>query len=75
MADIVHARDDQSIVGAGRSAVPRQTGAADRRNEPPRTDAGTLTLHWLVATAFIVSLLTGIRIAADSPTAVVSKWL
>jgi cytochrome b subunit of formate dehydrogenase len=75
MADIVHARDDQSIVGAGRSAVPHQTGAADRRNEPPRTDAGTLTLHWLVATAFIVSLLTGIRIAADSPTAVVSKWL
>jgi cytochrome b subunit of formate dehydrogenase len=75
MADIVHARDDQSIVGAGRSAVPRQTGAADRRNERPRTDAGTLTLHWLVATAFIVSLLTGIRIAADSPTAVVSKWL
>jgi len=32
-------------------------------------------LHWVVATAFIVSLFTGIRIAADALHAPVSKWL
>ena len=42
---------------------------------PPRTDVGTLILHWATAVAFIVSLFTGIRIAADALSAPVSKWL
>ena len=42
---------------------------------PPRTDVGTLILHWMVAVAFLISLVTGIRIAADAPYAPVSKWL
>ena len=41
----------------------------------PRTDIATLTLHWVTALAFIVSLFTGIRIAADALVAPVSKWL
>jgi cytochrome b subunit of formate dehydrogenase len=43
--------------------------------QAPRTDAGTLVLHWLTAIAFIVSLFTGIRIAADALIAPVSQWL
>lgn len=41
----------------------------------PRSDIGTLTLHWIVALAFIVSLFTGIRIAADALAAPMSQWL
>ena len=41
----------------------------------PRTDVGTITLHWASALAFLVSLLTGIRIAADALHAPFSKWL
>jgi cytochrome b561 len=41
----------------------------------PRTDVGTVTLHWATALAFLVSLLTGIRIAGDAQFAPFSKWL
>ena len=51
------------------------TSAADRAGKPPRTDVGTLTLHWVTAIAFCVSLATGIRIAADALHAPVSHWL
>ena len=46
-----------------------------RSREPPRTDVGTLLLHWVTAVAFFVSALTGVRIASDDLDAVVSKWL
>jgi cytochrome b subunit of formate dehydrogenase len=74
MADIV-ARDDLS---AGPAAKPRSAGRSKRAastTQPPRTDVGTLLLHWLTAVAFVVSLFTGIRIAADALHAPVSKWL
>ena len=45
------------------------------RESPPRTDVGTITLHWATALAFVVSLVTGIRIAADALRAPFSKWL
>lgn len=45
------------------------------RESPPRTDVGTITLHWATALAFVVSLVTGIRIAADALSAPFSKWL
>jgi cytochrome b subunit of formate dehydrogenase len=47
----------------------------DPRNAPPRTDVGTLVLHWATAITFTVSLFTGLRIASDGQYAVVSKWL
>jgi cytochrome b subunit of formate dehydrogenase len=78
MADIVHARDD---LAAGRaktttaSGKPKLDFAPQRNDKPPRTDVGTLVLHWGTAIAFIVSLFTGIRIAADALSAPVSKWL
>src|SRR4051794_30529106 len=43
--------------------------------KPPRSDLGTVILHWTVTAAVIASLLTGLRISADAPTAVVSKFL
>jgi cytochrome b subunit of formate dehydrogenase len=77
MADIVHRDLHQtsrapSFRDAGGSVEARQR---DRRNLPPRTDVGTLVLHWVTATAFVVSLFTGIRIAADAYIAPVSQWL
>src|SRR5690242_11690989 len=76
MADIV-ARDELTPVTvarsrtSGRAAAERGQSAA----QPPRTDFGTLVLHWTTAIACVVSLFTGIRIAADALYAQVSKWL
>ncbi|HEX2257923.1 MAG TPA: ethylbenzene dehydrogenase-related protein [Afifellaceae bacterium] len=49
-----------------------QAAAADAR---PRSDVGTVILHWVAAIAMIASLLTGLRIAADAPFAPVAAWL
>src|SRR3954447_11544899 len=76
MADI--AARDQLVTGTSpqpRTAAKPATRAVERTNEPPRTDIGTLVLHWATAIAFLVSLFTGIRIAADALYAPVSKWL
>ncbi|GJD50260.1 hypothetical protein OPKNFCMD_2997 [Methylobacterium crusticola] len=40
-----------------------------------RSDTGTILIHWLTAVAMVASLLTGLRISADAPSAVVSKFL
>src|ERR1051326_6798598 len=79
MVDYV-ARDDQSLASASRSkpeAGERRSGATQRgpRAGPPRSDIGTIILHWATAVAFFVSIFTGVRIAADDPDAFVSKWL
>ncbi|XBO40480.1 ethylbenzene dehydrogenase-related protein [Alsobacter sp. KACC 23698] len=42
---------------------------------PPRSDTGTIVLHWLTVAAVLASLLTGLRIASDARSAVVSKFL
>ena len=78
MADIVSARDDQSQALARGLSAPREQATARRaqgRRDRPRSDIGTLIIHWLTALAFFVSVFTGVRIAADDPDAVVSKWL
>jgi len=76
MADIV-ARDELPARGAVRPRSPGQSSAerGEPANQPPRTDVGTLVLHWVTAIAFLVSLFTGIRIAADALSAPVSHWL
>jgi hypothetical protein len=56
--------------GAGAAAAERKTLSAR-----PRSDVGTVVIHLATATVFFVSLFTGIRIAADNPNAVVSRWL
>src|SRR4051812_17815809 len=75
MADIVHARDDLARPSPSRSTVKSSGETVERLDKPPRSDVGTLTLHWATAIAFVVSLFTGIRIAADALNAPVSKWL
>ena len=40
-----------------------------------RTDAPTVIIHWLLVAALIVSLATGLRIAADAPDASLSQAL
>src|SRR5947209_7017829 len=77
MADIA-ARDGLTAGPATRprssGQTPAQTG--ERTDKPPRSDVGTLVLHWATAIAFIVSLLTGIRIATFGFTLPgVSQWL
>jgi cytochrome b subunit of formate dehydrogenase len=57
------------------SAATDARSTQGRKEQPPRSDVGTLVLHWVTAIAFIVSLFTGIRIAADALNAPVSHWL
>jgi len=79
MADIVHTRDDLSGATTRSEKVSRESPSAQptakRRDVPPRSDVGTIFLHWATAIAFLVSLFTGIRIAADALYAPVSQWL
>lgn len=82
MADIGHARNGLTSIGRGASASAQRSASAedallaeDPRNKPPRTDVGTIILHWTVAIAMVASLLTGLRIAADSLDAVISAAL
>lgn len=63
------------ITSNGRLAGMRSGGGMNPGGTTPRTDVGTLVLHWITAIAFIVSLFTGIRLAADALSAPVSKWL
>src|ERR1044072_7448574 len=76
MADIVHGRDDLTTSSQSPSKKTRaDSEEIARADQPPRTDVGTLTLHWVTAIPFVVSLFTGIRIAADALSAPVSHWL
>jgi cytochrome b subunit of formate dehydrogenase len=53
-----------------------ETAARRRRMAPPRSDVGTIILHWTVAVAFLVSLLTGLRMATFGHVAPrFSRWL
>jgi cytochrome b subunit of formate dehydrogenase len=48
---------------------------ASRGVQPPRSDVGTIILHWIFAITIITSLATGLRISADAREAVISKFL
>ena len=39
--------------------------AADGSGKAPRTDIGTLVIHWTVTIACIITLVTGLRLASD----------
>src|SRR5690348_2575621 len=47
-------------------------GSGMRRRAIRRTDYGTVVLHWLLVGALTISVATGMRIAADSPSL---SWL
>lgn len=69
------------LVNDGRGAPPRggkdDAGSAqESRNTPPRSDVGTIILHWTTAIAFVVSLFTGIRMATFGHVLPgLSQWL
>src|SRR4051812_35800573 len=77
MADIA-AREGLAAASPARPAnLARMDGQSGSRNDkPPRSDVGTIVLHWTTAIAFVVSLLTGIRMATFGwvlPS--LSQWL
>lgn len=58
-----------------REAAASASEAGSPVTKAPRTDAGTIVLHWIFAAAVTASLLTGLRIAADERDAVFAKFL
>ena len=60
-------------VDAGDSDFARS--ATSLEASKPRSDLGTIFLHWVVVIAALVSLLTGLRIAADATGAVIAPLL
>ncbi len=48
---------------------------AARVDRHPRSDTGTIIIHWIVAIAMVASLITGLRISADAPVARTAKFL
>src|SRR5215211_3860989 len=69
------AMDDLFVRRASSAPLSQQGPRLSLSDRKPRTDFGTILLHWVVASAMITSLVTGLRISADAPTAVVSKAL
>ncbi len=65
-------RQDQADPAAEPTDAPSRTTA---KPSHPRTDAGTLLLHWGTVVVFLTSLLTGLRIATDGKDADFAKWL
>lgn len=52
-----------------------EAATASRADRHPRSDTGTIVIHWIVAIAMIASLITGLRISADAPVARTAKLL
>src|SRR4051812_34634056 len=50
-------------------------GRKARAGQAPRTDIGTIVLHWTAAIACFISLATGLRLASDAEDSVVFKKL
>jgi cytochrome b subunit of formate dehydrogenase len=79
MVDVVHARNDGSNSRV-KSHVASLSFSEYREGIPekgkgPRSDVGTILLHWLIVVAMLTSLFTGLRISADAREAVISKFL
>lgn len=66
----------RNVVSRTMALAPIDTSPANPPNKveaapsdpPPRSDPGTIVLHWTLAIAIIVSLATGLRLAADDNT-------
>src|ERR1043166_7301684 len=76
MAEVMQRRalPTSRSTGVGSDVDPTLTRRG--QNAPPRSDIGTIILHWTTAIAFVVSLLTGIRMATfGSVLPGLSQWL
>ncbi len=75
MDDITRKQQPASATPSRKPPTTDDQSKSERKDLPPRTDVGTLVLHWVTAIAFTVSLFTGIRTAGDALHAPVAKWL
>jgi cytochrome b561 len=69
-----HPLGDGSGPGPAASGAAR-SGPLRRQAGPPRSDTGTIVLHWTMTIAMLVSLFTGLRISADAENSVFAKSL
>lgn len=60
---------------SGPSNISGEVDVTSKRMGPPRTDTGTILLHWTTAIAMVISLATGLRIMADDPAWPIAKWM
>jgi cytochrome b subunit of formate dehydrogenase len=60
---------------AGKVPVAAPIGLHAAQSPKPRSDIGTILIHWVAAIAMVASLFTGLRISADAREAVVSRFL
>ena len=65
MSDQLRVTQWRSHAEADRQLPSQLNSKGIARSGSPRSDAGTVLLHWLSAGTLLVSLLTGIRIAAE----------
>lgn len=63
---------DGNFISSHPAKKPADTGMASRF---PRTDTGTFILHWAMAIAMILAMLTGFRLSWDAEAAVFSRWI
>ncbi|GGH06776.1 hypothetical protein GCM10007036_01250 [Alsobacter metallidurans] len=69
---------NEFVTPAAASEGARPVDARNNRQRAPgkpRSDVGTIVLHWATAIAVVVSLATGLRIGGDSPDSIVGKAL
>jgi cytochrome b subunit of formate dehydrogenase len=66
---------DRRSSASAEAVSNHQSSGQAGHSGPPRSDVGTVVLHWIVAIAFLISLFTGIRIAADALKAPISQSL
>ncbi len=64
---------DSDFARSGRQQIRQATPA--EQTYVPRSDVGTIVLHWALAVAIIASLLTGFRLSADAEDSVFAKAL
>src|SRR5258708_612912 len=50
-------------------------GQRNRGERRPRSDVGTIVLHWTLVASILTSLATGLRLAADDDTAWFAQML
>lgn len=74
MADVHFLQGGAGEVGGGDRAAAAATHGRARR-DGPRSDVGTIVLHWGATIALFVSLFTGLRISADAEGSVFAKAL
>lgn len=82
MLDLVKNREGENYGGEATENVARAEALSKARRNlrpalppPPRSDLGTIILHWSLAIAILVSLATGLRWSSDRDGALVAKTI